>query len=319
MGRNQNTMDDALREFMSLWQDDRDYVEVRTSGSTGVPKVIRLLKDDMRMSARATNLRFGITSVSTLMLPLPMDYIAGKMMAVRAAEAGCRLIVQKPSNELEISSHVDLLAIVPSQVDSLLAHSHWTGLIKNVIVGGAPLDNDRRRALVDTGYNAYATYGMTETCSHVALMSLADEGGIYRAMPGIAFDLDDRGCLVIDAPDYSFGRLHTNDIVSLLDHESFCWRGRYDNVINSGGIKIFPEELEKEISCLVDVPFYIVGIPDEKWGECVEMVIEADPSEIEKISEIMRTHVDHRRMPKKIVAVDVLPSTANGKLRREKF
>ena len=306
----------TVEDFIAEWRSDCPYVIAHTSGSTGAPKEIRLLKDDMRASARATNHRFGITRDSVLACPLSVDYIAGKMMHVRALEAGCRIIQLPISNHLEINESIDLLAIVPSQVESLLSIENASERIKNVIIGGAPLSDVLAARICQAGINAYATYGMTETCSHVALAEITGGESHFKAMPDITFRTDDRGCLVIDAPEFSFKTLTTNDIVKILGPTEFQWLGRFDNVINSGGIKIFPETLEKEITRWVNRPFYITSEKNSKWGEVPVIVFEGEQSEEKEIIGLLRTKLDHRRCPARAYAVTSLPRTSNGKLLR---
>ncbi len=307
----------GLKDFAYEWLSDSDYIVAHTSGSTGTPKEILLPKADMTVSARATNQRFSITSQSTLAAPLSINYIAGKMMWVRAHEAGCNLLEMPVSNELTIDCDIDLLAIVPSQVESLLTQTDAPKKIRNLIIGGAPLSDSLRHKLIVKGFNAFLTYGMTETCSHVAISKISDEDNLFEAMPGISFATDSRGCLVINAPQYSFKQLVTNDIVNLVSPTSFIWVGRYDNIINSGGIKISPEQLEKSIKQFIDKNFYIVGEPDNKWGQVAVMIFEGHEDEESDILQTMRTNLDHRLCPKKAIAVDKLPKTSNGKIQRK--
>lgn len=305
----------TLHDFSREWFSSDLYITAHTSGSTGKPKEVRLLKEDMRQSALATNCRFGINASSVLAIPLSMDYIAGKMMAVRAFEANCRLIEMPVSNHLVLDEPVDLLAIVPSQVDSLVSGCD-PQQIRNVIIGGARLDESRRRLLSNKPYRSYCSYGMTETCSHVALADALDPHGIYTAMPGISFDTDSRSCLRINARTMSFGSLQTNDVVQLLGPERFRWLGRADNVINSGGIKIIAEELETELSAVIDVPFYIRPMPDKKWGEVPELVAEAPVSAQPVLQQAVDSLDLGRRKPRHICCVPALPRTYNGKIRR---
>lgn len=309
-----------LTDFIAQWHSDSPYIAAHTSGSTGKPKDISLLKSDMRLSARATNAFFGIGSESVLASPLSFDYIAGKMMAVRAIEAACSLIELPVSNEIEIPadvSRIDLLPVVPSQIDSLLRQPEHARLISAVLIGGAAPSAEQCRRLNNAGYNAYISYGMTETCSHVALARADDPNRIFRAMPGISFETDADGRLAVIAPAFSFGRLQTNDIVELKDSTSFRWRGRADGVINSGGIKLFPEELEALYSSVLgNRPFYVCATPHPQWGQAAMLVIEGE-ADIEEISAALRTAIaDHRRLPKVIKTVYTLPRTSNGKIRR---
>lgn len=305
----------TLDEFRRQWLSPEPYIVAHTSGSTGTPKEIRLLKADMRLSARATNSRFGINPASVLAIPLSMDYIAGKMMAVRAFEAGCRLLELPVSNRIELNEPVDLLAIVPSQVDSIVSDAN-AQYIRNVIIGGARLDNTRRRMLAGMPFAAFCTYGMTETCSHVALADALDPQGIYSAMPGVSFCTDSRDCLRITARGMSFGTLQTNDVVELLDREHFRWLGRADNVINSGGIKIMAEELEACLQSVIEVPFYIKAEPDDKWGEVPALVAEVSDSMLPQLQQSIDSLSLGRRKPQRIYCVPALPRTTNGKIRR---
>ena len=309
----------TVEDFRNEWDNSLPYVVAYTSGSTGAPKEIQLPKSDMLRSAEATVRRFGISRDSVLGLPLSVDYIAGKMMCVRTWISGAELVTMPVSNRLVIDRRYDLLAIVPSQVDSLIESCSNPTLCGNIIIGGAALDENRRRALIEREFKAYQTYGMTETCSHVALQDISDESKLYRAMPGISFETDPRGCLVIIAPGFSFGRLVTNDIVDLVGVSSFKWLGRYDNVINSGGIKIAAEQLETEITPIIGCPFYVTAAPDEKWGEVPVVVAVCSQGECDGILARLKANIDHRRCPKKIVAVNQMDYTANGKIIRKKL
>lgn len=307
--------------FLKEWESDSDYILAHTSGSTGKPKEIRLLKEDMRQSARATNRFFGIGPDSLLVSPLSAGYIAGKMMIVRALEAGCRLIEETPSNHPLKSEYgtVALLPIVPSQIPGLL-ESEYVRNVQNVIVGGAPMSPVQEQLLMSAlTMNAYATYGMTETCSHVALRKIGCQ--YYQALPGVRFEVDNRSCLKIIALDFSFKELQTNDVVKLEDVTHFQWKGRVDNVIISGGIKIFPEEIERELSGRIPLSFYFIGEPDDKWGQKLIMKVEyssADLKTIEsKIRNILESNLPRYHQPKEIIFLKEFPRTSSGKILRK--
>lgn len=314
-----NLTDEAQR-FIDEWNNEVPFVTAQTSGSTGYPKEIRLLKADMACSAYATNSRFGISPASRLLCPLSSDYIAGKMMIVRALLAGCELILEKPSNSplAENYGDIDLMAVVPSQCQALLNNPTASRTLKNLIVGGAAINASLEHHLLNMPWRTFATYGMTETCSHVALRKIGSD--VYEAMPGISFSIDPTQRLIINAPEYSFKKLITNDMADLLSDSSFRWLGRFDNVINSGGIKFHPEQLEKMLEGRIDFPFFFRGVPDEKWGEAIEMVIECAEGHSEAaVREGMNAcvrHLPHRAIPKRIILTENLPRTNNGKLKR---
>lgn len=325
-----------VERFLDQWHSDAACITAHTSGSTGKPKEINLPKGDMMVSARATNLRFGIGAGSRLLCPLSASYIAGKMMVVRAIEADCEVAFCEPSNRFWERKEVigfldegvtDLMAVVPSQVNSLLALESLPSVISrlcrtgNIIIGGAPLPKateERLTAIMPSGIGLYATYGMTETCSHVALRKLGSD--LFTPMPGISFSADHRGCLRISAPQYSFGNLQTNDVAQLSATGGFVWCGRFDNVINSGGIKIFPEELERKMEGHLPCRFYFKGVPDEKWGETVALVVEdipdASPLPDEWIAAVCRRHLTPVETPRHILHLEEFKLTSNGKLKR---
>lgn len=311
-------------KFVSDWFDDTQYMTAQTSGSTGVPKNIQLLKSDMRASAHMTNRFFNINTNSTFLLSLSPNYIAGKMMIVRWLEAGAEMIEQTPSsNPLNqpLQSNITLSAMVPSQVVNILndTASHLQlSKIENMIIGGAPLDGVTEKQIAETQLNAYATYGMTETLSHVALRKVgADES--YFALPGVTFSQDERGCLKIDVPHLSIKEVVTNDVVDLIDTTHFIWRGRFDNVINSGGVKILPEEIEKLIAPYLTERFYVIGTPNAVWGEICTLVIEGEEWSHEKQQSLMiqlKEALPKHKSPKQIKFLSKFVETSSGKVKR---
>lgn len=311
----------TVEEFESEWLSASPTVTAHTSGSTGVPKEMKLLKADMRASAKATNEFFGLDCNSVFVSPLSVDYIAGKMMVVRAMEAGAKTIMLLPSTEPEWEGRASLLAVVPAQVHGALRHAER---IDNMLIGGAPLSPQLRREIVESGVKAYESYGMTETCSHVALRRVGESE--FQAMPGVSFGTDSRGCLIVRLPHYSIGEVVTNDIVELKNDRSFRWLGRADNVINTGGIKVHPEALEAILSAVISDlgDLYITSRASEKWGEEVVLVLAAekgkDTVSIDDIRQkLLEAGVDRRHLPKDIIKVAELPRTPNGKLRRQRY
>lgn len=252
-------------------------------------------------------------------------YIGAKMMAVRALVNHGELISLMPANRFQFDGVADLLAIVPSQVDYLIESSDMVSRVRNVIIGGAPLDNDRRKRILDAGLNAYATYGMTETASHVALAHVGED--YYHALPGITFSSDNRDCLVIDMEGRDTSHIVTNDIVRIISQDTFKWIGRYDNVINSGGIKIVPEEIESVVRVVLEregIAFselIIVPRPSEKWGLEAVCLLETERDYCQDTLEYLRNAIKHSidnplKCPKEIICVRQLARTPSGKLDR---
>lgn len=311
---------EKLKAFLQEWHSTTPFITAHTSGSTGTPKSIRLLKSDMVASARATIAHFGITSDSVLGLPLSIDYIAGKMMAVRAEVVGCRLLTLPVSNNLCITERVDLLSVVPAQLAALLMRPERERNVKRYLLGGATPGRALIDMIVATGVEVWAGYGMTETCSHVALRRLDGVSELYTAMPGIRFESDPRGCLVVCSERFSWQRLVTNDVVELMSDREFRYVGRADNIINSGGIKVSPERIEALIcDSATDPlpPFYITARPSAKWGQQPVAMVEGSDREAVLIGALVKT-IEWPRgwRPAAVVAVESFARTDSGKVIR---
>lgn len=315
----------TVLEFLAQWHDDSPFVIAHTSGSTGRPKEVRLLKSDMQASAALTNRFFGINKESRLMLCLSPDYIAGKMMIVRAEEAGATLLTETPGNrplEHYAGAKIDLLAVVPSQALWLAQHPDRLANVRKLIVGGGEVSPHLRKLLENMPVEAYATYGMTETCSHVALAPITADISPFTALPPVTFTTDQRSCLIIEAPQFSFRRLVTNDVVELLSPTSFFWKGRVDNVVNTGGIKVFPEEIERKIRGWLSRRHYITSRPSEKWGQELILKVEGEPfsaSQVQILLEKLRETLPFFELPKDIVFVPRFEETSSGKIKRKKM
>lgn len=313
-------------DFLKQWRDSSKAIAVKTSGSTGDPKQIYLSKRDMMLSACATNKFFGLKDGSRFICPMSFEFIGAKMMAVRALMARGELVEVNPANNFTFDGHADLLAIVPSQVDCLINSKELISKTKNVIIGGAPLDDMTIERLLELNVNAFQTYGMTETASHVALRKVGEPH--YKALPGVKFSTDDRQCLVIEMQGRDSSHIVTNDIVELVSPTLFLWQGRFDNVINSGGVKVHPELLEKEIKCIFDgagiryKEVLVTSRASAKWGEEVICVLEMDKESIPtcafQLLYLLKTQLKNSmHCPKELIFVEKLHRTLSGKINRK--
>lgn len=305
--------------FIEEWRSPAPFIVAHTSGSTGIPKEIRLDKEFVRRSALRTNSFFHIGRESRLHSCVSPDFIGGKMMAVRAEVAGCRLTWETPSN-IPLSGtgegeNVDLLAVVPSQMLHIVENAGRLPRIGAVIIGGSAINPLLREKIVKSGVNAYETYGMTETASHVALRKVeADEGAFYT-LPGISAGVDERGCLVVSFD--SGERIATNDLATVYDGRRFVIDGRYDHVIITGGRKVNPFDVERRIAHVIGLPFVVASQPDEKWGSRVVLKVEGgsggdDSTLLSRLRECLQPW----EAPKEIIRVERLERTSNGKIKR---
>jgi O-succinylbenzoic acid--CoA ligase len=306
-----------MERFLKEWNNDSPYVVVKTSGSTGEPKQMRVEKRRMVNSARITCNFLGLKHGDTALLCLSTDYIAGKMMVVRALERGMKLICVEPKGCPEWEGAVDLAAMVPLQVWNLL-HQHPSRLthIRHLLIGGGAIDEHLEKALKDFPNAVWSTYGMTETLSHIALRRLNGPmaSSWYTPFEGVTLSQTEEGCLVIEAPAVHDGKLVTNDMVELRSDGCFRILGRKDNVICSGGVKIQIEEVERLLRPHFSIPYMITRAKDERLGEMVVLLMEGGtPNEAKAVCERV---LPKYWQPRRFVLVAHLPLTETGKPAR---
>jgi len=314
------TINNSVFSFLSDWFNAEDFVVVQTSGSTGKPKPIPLKKEFMRNSAEATGAFFELKENTTALLCLSTDYIAGKMMLVRALMLGWKLdVVEAISNPLEgIDTIYGFSAMVPMQLQNSLKDLHK---VKKLIVGGGVVSNDLIGEIQNLPTQVFATYGMTETITHIAvkklnnLISIDSNKSNYKTLPDVDLSQDNRNCLIIDAPKVSEERVVTNDVVDLISEREFEWLGRYDNVINSGGVKLHPEKIEEKLSKIISSRFFVIGVPDKVLGEKLVLVIEGKEYNV-ILNEAK--NLTKYEIPKEIYFVDRFIETETKKIQRKK-
>lgn len=300
-----------LGVFLLDWLDDKETIQLTTSGTTGAPKVITIKKQSMVHSAIATGNFFNLHPQDKALLCLPARYIAGKMMIVRSMMLGLELDIMAPSSHLDdLLSHknYDFVAIVPLQ-----AENSWDKLhqFKMIIIGGAKVSDDLAIKLKEIKSDIFETYGMTETITHIAAKKIGE--AYFNVLEHVLISTNERNCLVIDAPSISDEKVVTNDIVEILNEKQFKWIGRYDNVINSGGIKLFPEQIEAKLASKIRNRFFIVGQPDDVLGSKVVLVIEGTEQEIDLT---IFNSLDKFERPKKILFVSEFVETETKKINR---
>lgn len=310
-----------LGNFLLDWLDDKDYVIVKTSGSTGYPKKIKIKKQAMVNSAIATGDFFNLRPGDKVLHCLPSNFIAGKMMIVRAIVLGLDLDMVEPAAFplIDYEKNYTFSAFTPMQLKNFAKHLK---AIKTVIVGGGQVSKTIIDLIKDKKPNVYETYGMTETVSHIAVKQLNNfshaelvSASHFKILPNISISTDERNCLVIEAPMLSEEKIITNDIVKLYSETEFEWLGRYDNVVNSGGIKLFPEQIEAKLQDKIDREFFVTSKLDDTLGEKLILVIEGDKINIDNS---VFESLDKYEKPKEILFIKKFAQTASGKIHRVK-
>ncbi len=312
--------------FVRDWLDDSILsIQVTTSGSTGKAKIISINKEAMVKSAIATGEFLGLQEQNSALLCLPTQFIAGKMMLVRAFVLGLDLYYLPPKIDaiLNVDSSFDFCAMIPLQVQFALDQNkgHLLEQISTLIIGGAPLSAKYKERIARFNNNVYATYGMTETVTHIALQKINgdDKSDFFTCLPGTRVELFDE-CLQIKSGIFRNKTIQTNDLALVFSPYTFKIIGRKDFVINSGALKINPIELEEELSSLLNQPFIISYRKDIKLGEKVVLLLEGEESSIDsnKLLNNIRKHIVSQKAPKEIIFIPELLRTANGKIDRKR-
>ncbi len=297
--------------FLLDWFDSKSFIEVQTSGTTGTPKLLRIDKEAMVNSALATGDFFDLAPGNKALHCLPVKYVAGKMMLVRAMILGLDLDFVAPSlRPLENNEEMyDFVAMVPIQAQHSLKELKK---VKILIVGGAKMNKPLENALAKLPTEVFETYGMTETITHIAAKRAGESA--FTVLPNVTISYDERNCMVIHAPRISNEVIITNDIVELINENQFVFLGRFDNVINSGGIKLIPEQIEEKLSSKIENRFYVIGKPDKDLGEKLILVIEGAKQEIDPA---IFDGLDKYEKPKEIVFVPKFKDTITSKILRK--
>ncbi|AVM52036.1 O-succinylbenzoic acid--CoA ligase [Bacteroides zoogleoformans] len=316
----------AIRDlflFLNEWFNDSPVITVHTSGSTGTPKELAANKDRMMQSARLTCEYLNLQQGDTALLCMNLRHIGAMMMVVRSLVASLNLVVRPASAHplaAEIPGSLKFAAMVPLQVYHTLQIPEEKERLERteiLIIGGSAVDEDLEAEIKSLPTAVYSTYGMTETLSHIALRRLngSSASGHYHPFSSVKLSLSSEGTLIIEAPLVCNEILQTNDIAHIYPDGSFSISGRKDNVINSGGIKIQTEEIEKKLRSLISAPFAVTSIPDRRLGQALVLLVAGSP-DVKEIKDKLPAMLESYHRPKHIFMTASIPQTENGKTDR---
>lgn len=321
----------ASLDFCQEWLSGKTTFQLQSSGSTGTPKTIEVSRTQMMSSAKATARFFHIPSQANLLCCLNTAMIAGKMMLVRAMEWNSRLYLVEPASNpllgLPLDQRIDFATMVPLQLETCLADNSSAmalGNIRVLLIGGVPLTEGLREKARQLPTELYQTYGMTETVSHIALADLKAEGPLtYHALPGVELRLNSKGGLDIKAPMSNDSWISTNDVVDILPDGGFVWKGRSDFTINTGGVKVQPEEVEALAAEIIagyypGRRYFVSPLPDERLGQQVVLVIEDEPENhnTREVLEALKKILPPYHAPKSLLFIPKFEETASHKINR---
>ncbi|MEN8157919.1 MAG: AMP-binding protein, partial [Bacteroidota bacterium] len=312
---------DLFRFILRFMEETSGPILQQSSGTTGDPKTFSLERRAMIQSARRTLSYFNLQPGEKTLLSLPVDYVAGKMMVVRALVGGLDLVTVKPSSRplTGISEAFSFAAMVPMQVYESLKSGDDLSLVNMLLVGGGELHPSIRARLVESDRPAvYESFAMTETYTHFAIRQINGSApeDAFRLLEGVTVDTDERGCLVVDVPGVTKGPVVTNDLVEIEGNGlGFRWLGRADHVINTGGIKVIPELLEQLIGEWLQATCLLLPQPDKKLGQRLVLMVEwpSQDAPLDRWMELLSGHLSPHEVPKQIIPVKKIPRNTNFK------
>lgn len=298
----------SILDFLDEWNSANNYITAHTSGSTGQPKEINLPKSAMKLSAQLTGKFFDLKKGDSALLCMPVNFIAGKMMIIRAIELELKLYCIEPKAKIDFDKFpaLDFVPMTPMQVENSF---NSLSKIKTLLIGGAPLSEHLKIRLTDKNINAYESYGMTETITHIGLKKISKN--CFKTLDQMKIRKDERNCLAIQTP-YFEDEIITNDLVEIRDKNHFKWLGRLDNVINSGGVKLIPEQIEEKLKSIISQDFIVSSLPDSLLGEKLILIIESEKIDFS----IPEGLLEKLKKPKEVFFIPEFPRTESGKIKR---
>ena len=306
-----------MGDFILDWLDNSDSIYLSTSISK--KNKILVKKQSIVSSAISTGDFFKVSVGDRALHCLPTNYIAGKMMLIRALILGLEIDLISPSKKpfYKNEKFYDFAAMTPIQAFHSIPE---LGRIKKLIIGGAYLSNALQQALIKAKINAYETYGMMETLSHIAVRKMTDPISEFKCLPGIFVGQDNRKCLTVDAPRLDIKNLITNDQVELYSPTKFRLIGSIDNIIKLDDFNIHPEQVERKLSEKISFHFFIDKTAFKSKKEKLTIVIE-DNSKInlKKLYHQIKSckKLEKYEIPKYITLHKKFIQTYGGKIKRK--
>jgi len=287
----------------------------------------------MRWSAEVTGKALTIREEDRYLLSLDPDTTGGRMVLVRGLEWGISTEVLTPSADplsgISKAHKNTLISLVPLQLERILENAESVQKLNRfrvVLLGGGPVSEHLIGRLAGLHPAIFHTYGMTETCSHIALKRLNGNSPDISFVPfeGVDLSLSEEGTLVIDSPSASPRPLYTNDLARIHPDGSFDILGRKDFTVISGGIKINLEEIEGQLEKplrenQINGPFFLWGLPDKTLGQRLVLFINDKPSmEESELLSALKAVCPRYKAPKAIIFAPRFYFTVSGKVDRIK-
>lgn len=327
--------DNAFKQTFELaqqWLNESDVFTFYTSGSTGTPKEIKLKRSQLEASALATIEMLGLTAGEHILLCMNTSFIGGAMLLIRGLILNASITIQEPSGNplqhIPVDHPYTFASFTPIQLHGFNKGNkemvEKLNRFNHILVGGASLSFRLEQEMKVLTSKVYHTYGMTETVSHIALKQIGKDS-YFKLLPGVEIRTDTRGCVAIKSDATNQEWIHTNDVVRIIDEHWIEILGRADDMINSGGIKVWPAKIEEAMMEAMmetgnDERNILVGwLPDEKLGQQVIAVIEGKELETNQenaVAGLLKQKLNKYELPKAYYYLPSFSTTDSGKINR---
>lgn len=310
------------------------HCRILTSGSTGAPHTVSLSYGNHLFSAMGSAFNIGVDPSDRWLCSLPTSHISGLSIVMRSVIYGTAMILQdrfSPEGVAEAieSEGATVISLVSTMLLRLLDEGVDLSRPRAILVGGGPVPPSALAEALDRGAPVIQTYGLTETCSQVTTLEVAEArrkiGSVGRPLLTSHLRIEG-GEILVQGPTVSAGALdadgwlHTGD-VGRIDDDGFLYvQGRTDEMIITGGENVVPAEVEDVLLQHPEIiEAAVIGRPDPEWQQVVTAVVVArDGADLDL--EAVRLHCDGKlapyKVPKQVEVVAGLPKTPSGKLHR---
>ena len=326
-----NAFQKEVFDFCQQWNLGKKEFLFHTSGSTGKPKPIYLSRLSMIESANMTMQWLNLKEGDHVLLSLPIAYVAGAMMLVRALVLKLNIVLiepcQNPLAGITKPINIHLASFVTTQWSTILQSNinlfTLFSEVKGILIGGSELTTSLELVTNNIPLPIFQTYGMTETSSHVAFRSLFRGNDRYQCLNQVKIKINHQGCLCINSPSTLNRWIETNDMAELIDINQFRILGRKDFIINSGGRKIQPEIIEKCCQTFFSNNYFVVkifawGLDDNFFGSKLVLFIETK-EEFTYQSDLiyyLKEKLESWEIPKEVISLPQFIYTNSGKIDR---
>ncbi|HEY2969596.1 MAG TPA: malonyl-CoA synthase [Casimicrobiaceae bacterium] len=343
-------------EPISSMPDDLAAI-VYTSGTTGRSKGAMLSHRNLASNALTLVEQWGFTRGDVLLHALPVYHVHGLFVACHCALlSGSRMLWLPKFDAAEVIGllpHATVMMGVPTFYTRLLAEPSFDANVcrsmRLFVSGSAPLLPETFASFhARTGHAILERYGMTETGMNTAnpLVGERIPGSVGLPLPGVSVriaDGDGRACgpetvgaIEVKGPNVfggywrmsekmreeftADGYFKTGDMGEWLPNGYMKIVGRAKDLIITGGLNVYPAEIEEKINALPGVvESAVIGVPDPDFGEVVTAVVVARPGDALNETELisaLKADIASFKVPKRVHLVDDLPRNAMGKVQK---